>query len=487
MTSRSHRILAGSAAAAVTTAALLAATGATTAVAYPRAAAVHPSAVSAKATASPWTTLSSGAGVNISFQPSVVRWGRQLIVVWPQKSGSGQAIRSRILGATGTPASAVRTAVTWSSVSSDPRVILLGGVPTIVFNGNRTDITTDPYTGPMAYAQSPTATAWSLGAGSLSHDSAEYGLGAVDDGTGQPLVAFAGSSSAHVTFHHGIDPAVPAAADSVTGDTGSVQDVGVARDPKTGAVYALWYSGSSNPAIQGIHSAQVLPSLGAPSAPAPLSTVTYLGAKTSVSPGQDVSVTGRVGGGVWAAYPSGYPSAHTVVLWNVETGRTLTLSRPAGAVQYVGISAAPGGRVWVWWAENGAVYAVRTNPAVTRFGVVRRVLAPGGYSPTRTAGDGALGFLDVVINQSNNGAPSAISTTRIYEVPLVTARRSGATVTVTVSDAGLPVAGASVRVGGVTKRTGATGTVSFAAGAKGTHAVAVSAAGFAAAATSYRV
>ncbi len=27
----------------------------------------------------------------------------------------------------------------------------------------------------------------------------------------------------------------------------------------------------------------------------------------------------------------------------------------SGAIQYVGLSAAPGGRLWVWWVEGNAV------------------------------------------------------------------------------------------------------------------------------------
>ena len=456
--------------------------GATSAIAF------TPSAAP-RATPSPWTTLSAGAGINVSFEPSVARWGSKLIVVWPQKTSTGEAIHSRVLAANGKPATPIGTVASWYAVNSDPAVLLLGGVPTVAFSGSRSLDSTDPYNGPVVYAQSRTADSWSLGAGSLSHAGAEYGLGAVDDGTGQPLVAFATPSNDRVSFDHGIDPAIPAAADLSTGVTGEVQDVSVARDLKSGAISALWYAGTSNPAIQGIHAATVYPTLAPPSAPAPLSTVLYNGTKTSVEPGQRVAVAGRTGGGVWAAYGSGYPSQHKLVLWNVQTGRTLTLARPAGAIQYVGLSAAPGGRLWVFWIEGSTVYAVRTNPDVTKFGVVRAVGAPGGYPPSRTAGDGALGPVDVVINQSVNGAPSAISTTRIYEALTVTAAPAtvapGKPVVVTVSDAGVPVVGAAVTIGGITKRTNTAGTATFAAGSKGRHPVTVSAAGFVPGGSSY--
>lgn len=440
---------------------------------------------------SPWTTLSAGAGINVGFEPGVARWGSKLIVVWPQKSSTGESIYSRVLAANGKPAGPIGTVARWVTVNSDPAVFLLGGVPTVTYSGDRSTESADPYNGPLVHSQSPTADTWMPITASLSHAGAEYGLGAIDDGTGQPLVAFATPSNDRVTFHHGLDTAVPAAADQTTGVTGEVQNVSVARDLKSSAIYALWYAGTSNPALQGIHAAAVYPTLSAPSKPAPMSTVLYAGKKTSVSPGQGVAVAGRTGGGVWAAYGSGYPSAHRLVLWNVQTGRTLTLPRPAGAIQYVGLSAAPGGRLWVFWIEGATVYAVRTNPAVTKFGVVRAVGAPGGYAPTRTAGDGALGPVDVVINQSVNGAPSAISTTRIYEAVTVTTTPAtvapGQSVVVAVSDAGVPVPGAAVTVGGITKRTNAAGRVTFAGGSRGTHPVTATATGFVGGSSSYRV
>ena len=185
------------------------------------------------------------------------------------------------------------------------------------------------------------------------------------------------------------------------------------------------------------------------------------GARESVNPSQKVAVAGRVGGGVWAAYASGYPSPQRLVLWNVVTGRTLSLRRPGGGIQYVGLSPAPGGRLWVWWVEGSRVYATRTNPAVTAFGAVRALAAPGGSSPTRTAGDGVLGPLDVVINSIPTGTDSQILTARILEAlhghrlpggapehrPPTRGHRDR-------EGCGLPVAGATVRLGSATAVTG---------------------------------
>ncbi len=456
----------------------------------------------AKAKAVPvWTKLSAGAGVGTSSEPRVVRWHGKLLVVWAQSPDtSHQVIHSRILGTNAKPIGGVGTVVgDWGTVNSDPDVLLLGGVPTVAFGGLHSLLSTDTLNGELVYAQAADAKSWALGPGSLSQDKSaygDYGFGVVDTGHGVPVSAGAYSSGDHVTVHYGIDPLRPAAApDLVTAGMGEAQAVDAARDPKTGAVYAVSYSSVTNPALQGIHATQVWPSVGAPSAPAPLSTVNFQGVKTSVNPGQNVAVTGRVGGGVWAAYSSGYPSPSKLVLWNVETGRTLAL-KTSGAIQYVSLSAGPGGRLWVSWIQGGTVYATRTNPSVTKFGIIRSVKAPADDSVTRTSSDGALGPLDVIINASNGIAVPAIYTTRIYEAlrvavsPGSVSYAHGGNVTVTVTDAGVPVAGAAVKVGSVTKHTNAKGKVVFGVvthSAKGFHSVTVSAPGWTSGKAAFKV
>src|SRR4051794_34000484 len=249
----------------------------------------------AKSVAPVWTQLSAGHGVSSITEPRVVRWHGKLVVVWSQTvDSSHQSIRTRLLAINAKPIGGISNVVSgWNSVVTDPAVLLLGGAPTVAFAGLHSLNSTDPLNGPMVYAQAPAAKAWALGPGSLTHSTAaygDYGFGVVDGGGGQPVTAGAYSSSDHVTIHHGIAPARPAAApDQVTASTGEAQQVNVAKDSKTGAVYAVWYTGLSSPAVQGIHAARVFPTISAPSAPAPFSTVNYSGGKASVNPGQDVA------------------------------------------------------------------------------------------------------------------------------------------------------------------------------------------------------
>ena len=496
MGSRSRRMIAAAAATA------LAST--TTVVA------VSEGTAQAKAAPSPWIQLSSGYGVNSSYQPRVVRWQGKLLVAWVQTTAdnSNTALNTRLLSAKAKPIGGITAALSpvWSSVSSDPVPFLLGGVPTIAFGGLRSLDTSDPYNGQMSYVQAADATSWALGAGALTASRSaygDYGLGAVDDGTGVPVTAGAYSSTDHISVHHGIDTVPPTSTDVQLAPTGGdAYDANVARDLKTGVTYAIWYSAANDAANQGIRAAEIWPTQNAPLPPAPLSTVQFQGQTESVSSNQDVGITSRLGGGVWAVYSSGYPSPHTVVLWKVGTSTRLTL-KTSGEVQYPTVSAGPGGRLWVSWIEGSQIRAVRTNPSVTKWGVVRALTTPAaeGESPTSITGDGQLGPLDAAINvaskplvKGNNAAPE-IFAARIYEGLKVTATRGisytkGGTVTVTVSDAGLAVRGVKVVVGGKAKTTNAAGQVTFAVpalSAKGAHSVLATAIGWYPGQASFRI
>ena len=491
-----HRLIAGTAVAVLASATALAGSA-------HAAPAIHK-----PAPVSPWTKLSTGAGVGTVTQPRVVRWGTKLLVVWNQQTPADfSIIKSRILGSNGKPLGPISNVVNWLSASNDPDPVLIGGVPTVVFGGQRTVNSLDPYYGELAYAQAGDATHWALGPGSLSQNTSaygDYGFGVVDVGHGHPVTAGAYSSSNRVTVHDGFDAAAPAAhPDHDTTGTGDAEQVNVARDSKTGAAYALWYSGDTHLAYEGIHAAKIWPAIGPVSAPAPLSTISFEGARASVNPSQDVSVTSRIGGGVWAAYASGYPLPQKLVLWHVGTAHTVAL-HTSGDIQYTGISAAPGGRLWVWWVQNQTLYAARTNPSVTKFGVIRAVRSPAtpGQSPTRTGGDGSRGPLDAVINvigkdKDGSGNPEAeIFSTRILEGLKVTVAPGkisyvhGGRLTVKVSDAGVAVAGAAVRVGNVIKHTNAHGLVTFAIAkksGKGAHLVSAGLAGWYPGRASFRV
>ena len=104
--------------------------------------------------------------------------------------------------------------------------------------------------------------------------------------------------------------------------------------------------------------------------------------------------------------------------------------------------------------------------------------------------------MDEVINVTNGAAAPAIYSARILEglrVSVLPARVSyelGGTVAVSVTDAGLPVPGVTVRVGNVLKWTNAAGRATFTIAkhsVKGVHAVSASRTGWWPGASAFRV
>jgi hypothetical protein len=416
-----------------------------------------------------WTRLTtSSTAITRITQPDLVRLGKNLEVVWAQHDTSSVAsIRAKTITLAG-KAGPLRTVVSgWNTLVDNPSVIVEKGHLLVAFGGIRTTNPSEKYNGPMAYATSSTGSSWALGSGALSHGAAYAGYGntAVDD-AGTPYVAFIPASTNRVSLHRGIGSAFPSTvADTFTSTTpGDVLNAGLARDQKTGDIWASWYNLGSN-AKQGdwgVWYQKVYPTKG-PLHHAPGS---YSSAG-SLLPDQDLAMAARPGGGVYLAYVVGYPTATKVRLLNVATAVTRDIKAP-GAKE-IALSPGLAGRLWVAWYDpnSSSVKAVRSNKTVSRFGAVRSAAGPSakayGYV-YKVAIDGTKGPLDVVVNADVPGKYyQALYHTQIYAPLLVKLSKTsvksakGGSVTVTVTEAGSAVVGAKVTFGGVSTHTNSHG------------------------------
>jgi hypothetical protein len=128
----------------------------------------------------------------------------------------------------------------------------------------------------------------------------------------------------------------------------------------------------------------------------------------------------------------------------------------------VNVAPAPEGRLWVMWTRAGAEWATRSNRAATRFEPVTRLKPPRGTVDTYGLwGDGALGRLDLLANTASI-ARRGIWHTQVLPRLSANARssklRSGSSrVTVTVTDAGDPVSGATIKAGSIRATTNGAG------------------------------
>ena len=422
-----------------------------------------------------WVQLSSGAGVGNIDAPDVQRFGKALQVIWTQGSGTDTALRTRLLAADGSTASTVRTVVTWASVNELPAVIADAGRRVIVFAGLRSTDTSDPYaSGATYYATSTDGLTWELGPGTLSKSTSAYASYGSDatDAAGTPIAVFTSGTANDISFHVGFDT------NPATNPDGQTQHLqgccayyaGTGFSPASGQAWTAWYS-NTDQETEGIYTQKIYPTAGA-RLHAPRSATSYGGSTSSIAPIQRVGVV-AAGGGLWTAYGVGYPSQQTIALWRVDGGGQPLLLNRHHEVGSIGLAAAPGGRLWVFWAHKytGQLEAVRTNRSGTRFGRVCTLRSPHGTDQIwETAGDGANGRLDLVVN-AGSGSGEQVSSTQV--LPCLSGRVSpktvapGDSVTITVTDAGDPVDNATVRYAGTTKHTDAHGKATFKV-AKGT-------------------
>jgi hypothetical protein len=113
---------------------------------------------------------------------------------------------------------------------------------------------------------------------------------------------------------------------------------------------------------------------------------------------QRTSITGRLGApGVYVGYGTGDNMfSAKPAIYQVGASQFLFLKNQSDAA-HVGITAAPEGRLWIYWDRGGKVYASRTNREVTKFGAIVSFPTPHGDADSvyRLAGEGSLGSLDL--------------------------------------------------------------------------------------------
>ena len=334
-----------------------------------------------------------------------------------------------------------------------------------------------------------------MGSGTLSETQSAYGSYGSDavDNAGTPVWVGNAGTTTGIRWHSGISPTDPAPA----GSDGQfllagccAYNAAVARDEATGAVFGSFYSNSSATTENGIQVGQILPTQGA-FAQAPGSVTIRDGAADSEDPSQQVALASRPGGGVYVAYAVGYPSATTIRLLQVGTSNTIDVPGSANA-EHISLAGGPDGRMWISWVSGDRLKVVHTNTAVTRFGSTGAWGAPRGTDTMwKTTSSAAGGALDVVVTATTqakiNVWHTQVNRTLSLAASPVNPRRAG-NVTFTVTDAGDPVAGAQVKIGGRTGMTNAAGKVTLRApSSKGRAKATASKSGYNPGTTSIRV
>lgn len=422
-----------------------------------------------------WSNVTDDTGTNLTQADAAYGADGTLWVTWESTPGTDHDLVVRPVATNGTLGGKVTVQSGWAMLQNPAIVRLPSGGLQVFFAGIRAGYTGDPYNG-LTYASSPTGSAWTLAPGDIDYPpdaTAGSDVGAVVLPTGAAFQTWYGTPG--VWVHRGYAGVAGTEFEyhkrSLTGCCGYYSNL---KADTAGNVWLAWASNATDK--EGVWVNRVQPATGAPQG----SATRLVGSNT----GDDFNMmASRVpmaarpvaDGGVYVAYPCGYPFTPRIKLWRLGSGSGMTVSNTTADKDFATIAADDQGRLWVVWSEkrNGrpVIVATRSNPSATRFG--RTVVAPTQskieflWHLTAAARGGRL---DVLAHLSGEGVKHSTWHTQMLAglsakaSPTVVKVKRKKTVTVTVSDAGVPVKDAVVKLGGKSRKTNAKGKATFKVG-----------------------
>jgi hypothetical protein len=370
-----------------------------------------------------------------------------LHVVWPADVGPlDKAVMHTAISPDGTAGTATTVATGLHSLGNPDVVVEPSGGLRAFFGATTGANETD---GIRTATAGSDGASWTAQGPRASNSKQPDDVGAAVTSSGTPIFAWAISFSLYV--HSGINSAT-ADLDLREETECCDYDPDLATDATSGETFVAWYSNADGE--RGTWVQQVAPTQGQKTfVPGSADN------RDAIHPLNRVQIAARVGGpGVFVAYCGEYPTCERARLWEIGSGKPMAVGRGAD-VESVGVSAGPRGRLWVFWQDGAVIKAARSNPAATKTGAIVKVKPPKGTdSLWRVGGEGSLGPLDLFAHVSTG---SSLATWHTQVKPGLTLRCSGGKVVgCTVSDAGDPVAGAKVKIGGKTLTSNAKGKVS---------------------------
>ena len=288
----------------------------------------------------------------------------------------------------------------WAGITPVPKLLTSSTGLDVFFGGIRTINAGETNDNLNLATAGPDGASWSLVPGNIVKGDAAYGsdIGGALLGDGTPLEAW-GSTGSGVFVHRGTDQNTPNF--PYQGQLGSCcgYSPDIAVDTKNGSAFLVWLSNATDHI--GLYAQTIDTSTGAPSgAPVkmPGSTTLFNGQENTNQQLARTPIAARAGGGVYVAYPGGYPTTNQVRLWRIADSKSAVLAT-SKSDHIVSLAADPEGRLWVFWVERTTmkVFARRSNKTATKFGPAVQVKAPKGWqSAYKIDGNAQSGTLDVV-------------------------------------------------------------------------------------------
>lgn len=364
-----------------------------------------------------------------------------------------------------------RPVLTGFTTLADPALLAEPGGLRVLVGGQRSINTEDPLRGLLTATAPVGDGGWSAPAVTTPQDGeAGFASGdatAVSLADGAPLALSSGSGFGVLT-HRGLDPAIGAFNLQDPFGACCIGQAQIVREATSGtplAVYQSVISGRDGVFVQALN-----PATGGPAAaPVPLPGLGVAGGADAIDPVlARTAAAARVGGGVFVAVPSGLVLPDRTRLW--RAGGTITLGSGGGRHFSSAVVPTPDGRLWVAWSEerpNGLrIVLRRSNPTVSRFGEQVTISGPPGAARAFALDGSSQALrLDLVATAGDSGSgPSHTQVLPPLELRAAPSRiRGGRTTSVrfTVTDVGVPVAGASVSAGGRRATTSSQGTATL--------------------------
>jgi hypothetical protein len=417
------------------------------------------------ASAAPWKRVTTPDGASTDQVGLVRTADGGLHLAWSHPTGPNtEDLLHTAIGRDGRIGATSPIQSGWTGFTNAALVVDPGGLRAF-WGGFRSTDSTDPQRETNSALSPDGGASWALQPGQVVPDGAQsYGsnTAATVRGDGTTLQAFAGTLGTWV--HVGLSPATPNHDyQAPLGPYG--YDPNLATDGNNNTVMA-WYSNASG--HLGVQVQLVNPDGSPAGAPATMPNTSDM----------QVGMLGRTplvageGGGMYVAYPTGYPNSNRIRLWRVGATRARLIGRVTRGSPAVAIATGGGGRLWVLWTKGFGdpdVLATRSNPTVTRFGAVVNAGHPKDAAQAYKLDASAVGGALDVLGNFNIGTTSTAVTSYRRILPGLTlgarprkVRRGEPTeVRFTVLDAGAPVKGARVRVAGESGTTAVNGRVTL--------------------------
>ena len=404
-----------------------------------------------------WTRL-PGTVLNFA-EPGLARTNDGVLhVVYTRRNGNKEDLIALEVSPAGKVGSDSVAIGGWSSMSHPDLVRMPDGSLRAFFGGIRSTQPGETNNRLSTATAPPAGKPWTLKPGNVVQAPSAYATGVAGaavakDGT--PISTW--SVTPGLGYHYGINAGDPDRAIPQSGCCLYTPDIGV--DSASGQAWVGFHSNEN--AAPGLYVNAIGP--GGPQGGRKLAPGSVVG-KSSIYPGNRTSISGRIGaGGVYLFFGQGYPTFKTLALWKLDTARPHLIVRANGN-EHANLAAAPEGRLWLMWEQNGTIFATRTNRAATKTGPTTKLKPPGGAGIFRLNGEGSAGPLDLIANVQT-GSTNGFWHQQIWpKLQLAASSKTagkGRVITFRVLDAGDPVAGATVKAGGSSLKTAGNGSATL--------------------------